>query len=204
MPSAYTDAVIKGEIASFKEFSTQCLRAMGVSVTMRDEPMSKPVPESFSTEAYYYTNVDKARARLVEVLNWTETQKYWAWIKATEELDSMFAEATQRANEARRTCEEMRDKVLAWVPPTEEHKGLKDFMIQQLVSTIDFDGRPPNREWYETFTTVSEFYEETLKGAERDFESARKHRDEAIERTRSRNEWLRAFRNSLDDPNLVD
>jgi hypothetical protein len=87
----------------------------------------------------------------------------------------------------------MLDKVNAWTPPTPDHQGMKDFMIQQLESSMYDD------KWLSVpqKTSVSEWYREELDRANRAVESARKRLDEEIQRVAERNLWVQALRESL-------
>ena len=47
MPTGYTTYIKDGDITTGKDFLKLCLRNFGVAINMRDEPLSKPVPNQF-------------------------------------------------------------------------------------------------------------------------------------------------------------
>ena len=50
MPTGYTAWIEEG--ATFEEFILGCARAFGACISMRDEPLSKQIPEQFKESSY--------------------------------------------------------------------------------------------------------------------------------------------------------
>jgi hypothetical protein len=198
VPTGYTEKVIKGELASFADFAWQCSRAMGVAVTMRDEPLSVPTPQSFTVEKYYGEDVEKAKAKEHDVQNWTAQRRQVEFGLHNASVRKSYRESCEEARVARERCEDMLYDVNDWEPPTTEHQGLKDFMIEQLKSTIDFDGKQPDPKWYAVFDTVDDFYQHELETARKAYSSAVHRLREAEARTTERNDWVQYLKVSLD------
>jgi hypothetical protein len=198
MPTGYTAKLYEGEQVTFPQFAMECARAFGALIEMRDQAPGVPIPDEFKPSPFYAEQHEKAKARIAEVSAWNletaqrESQAaYDAEVARNAELDAQRSERRIR-------YEAMLAEAEAWQPPTEEHAGLKDFMVQQLRESIDFDCKP----WSEIVDEPVRLPGVTFKG--RELEKARadaaravKYMDEEAERAKGRTEWVRALRASL-------
>lgn len=92
--------------------------------------------------------------------------------------------------------ETMLAQVSAWEPPTPEHNGLKDFMLQQITESIKFDcssdyDDPPTR-----VPGALWLHQRIERTRDRISRHAAEYEKE-VERTEGRNRWLKALRDSL-------
>jgi len=194
MPTGYTDVLYEGE-QTFDQFVLTCARAFGAMITMRDEPLSAPIPDQLEPSAYHSEGLAKANARLAELETLTlpecarkARQGYAAW-----ETQRRAAESEALARLAR--YEAMRSAVLSWTPPTGDHTGLRDFMVEQLDTSIKHDGPfnwgdgPPKEgiAWHEA----------EIARALSDIAYHAKELAAERERATERTAWLRALRQSL-------
>lgn len=202
MPTGYTCFIEDGEITTAKEFIMLCARAFGACISMRDEPLSKPIPEKFEADTHYQKWLDNAKRDL---------EKYRAM--TMEEVHAQVEEEYQKRIKERKKAEE-RDKriydaylsvldgVKRWNPPTPEHQGVKDFAIEQIKMCMDdMDGvrkyrsepirKPTDSEW------IMSKIESCINNIRRYEESAAEER----ERNKSRNKWLKDLRDSLENLN---
>lgn len=195
MATFYTAAVQSGDVTDFAAFAMQCARAMGVAITLRDEPAGVQLPDSFAVDDYYVKAEEDARADLDAAMAMTLEE-------ATEECERSYRKACEywaeraKENVAQRThYEAMLAKVLAWNPPTPDHVGLKQFMESQLRESIDFDCS------YEPVVPVKASPESWLDThraeCHRNLVRSRKSLAEEMERTAKRNDWIREFKASL-------
>lgn len=196
MPTGYTAHVADGEITSLRGFAMLCARGMGALITMRDEPLSAPLPEKLEPNlAYYGPELEKAQALLAELPGLT-AEECDARAMAEYDRDKAWrVEATDRQNAQRERYVRLLGEVEAWDCRAE---GLKDFMLDQLRKSIEFDcgvdymERAPQRpmtgeEWRAWATS------EAAQKVARYSEEVRKEH----ERTHARNAWLTALRESL-------
>jgi len=149
MPTGYTAPVQDGTITELSDFALICARAFGAMVLLRDSDQSLEATRRFIAEgayaessSYYEERLTEARARLDALLAMNDAD---ALAAAQAERDS--AEEREREREEKRLrelarYETMIAKVKAWPAPTTEHERFKDFMLDQLRSSIDFDCRP--------------------------------------------------------------
>jgi hypothetical protein len=196
MPTGYTHPVQNGTITEFPEFAMQCARAFGALVMMRDDPSDTPIPDEFTPSDYHKTAIDKARAGLLALDGMTPNECDAAAVVAFNE-----AVASRKKRELERTTEHaryiaMRSKVEKWKPPTPDHNGLRHFMLEQLNSSIEFDCSI-----YATdlpiLQTGSEWLANKKDGAEKDILYHTKEHAKELERTATRNAWVKALRASL-------
>lgn len=202
MPTGYTDAVGKGEVTKFSDFALLCSRAFGAMVTLRDEPLSKPIPEKFEVSDYYLNRVVELTQRLDYLRNLT--------IAAADVLaEAEFKTNAEGYEKSMKENKEQIDnynnlllKVREWTPPTKDHKELKKFMEQQLVRSIKFDDMS---EYYSREENKPkcldgfDWLQKELEKTEKLLKSATTSLEEEKERVRSRNEWLTKLRNSLEN-----
>lgn len=197
MPTGYTADVQSGKVTDFSEFALDCARAFGACITMRDEPSGTPIPDAFTANTSYHDNaLSAAREAMSEALDLTDGQ---CEERAEAEHTNAVAAHHERMAEKeqqRIRYQKMLEPAEAWVPPTEEHKKFKNFMVTQLRESIDFDC---GKSYYThpDKLTGHQWRKNQIDKANRDIEYHTEERQKEIERVSNRNEWLRALRQSL-------
>lgn len=194
MPTGYTDSIKDG--ISFEQFAWNCARAFGALIMMRDEPAGAPIPE-FEPSDYSAGELKKAQARLADLKAMTPQQ---AELRCLAEYDAQckqVAEWNKSKAELRRKYETMLEKVRAWNPPTPDHAGLKEFMEEQIVSSIKFDCS----EFPAPELVRGKFWlEHRIQKAQDDIAYHAKSYAEEVERTNGRNKWVRDLNASIPMP----
>lgn len=196
MPTGYTCDVQSGKIKDFKTFATQCVRAMGVCISMRDDSWDTPIPDRFEPNTKYYDDaIAKAQEQLTELQAMSIADAEQALLKEHEERLARNVEYRDKEKKELKNYKDMLDKVEAWIPPTPEHVGLKEFMQEQLNSSIKFDCG----DYSETaeLVTPQVWIANGIAKASRDIAYYAEERAKEIERTEQRNKWLEEFRKSL-------
>ncbi len=194
MPTGYTAAIANG--ITFRQYAMDCAKAFGALITMRDEPANAEIPEKFEPSKYHIDKITAAENELKELraMDDSEAEKR-ARLEFEQELESHQKYVNDKS--------ELKDKYLAmlkqvkiWQPPTSEHVEYKNFMIQQIEQSIDFDctttylSKPAlksGRVW------LNGKIDRALKDLEYHKEENRKE----IERAEGRTAWVNALRNSL-------
>ena len=194
MPTGYTLDLYDGKDITFEEFVLKCARAFGALIDMRDEPMDAPIPDRFEPSDYHLKELEKAKRRLKEIRTWNEE-------KAEQEAERAYREALKEREEfikknklIRKRYEDMLSKVQKWKPPTIEHASLKQFMIQQLLESIEFDCFVPEMPQR---LSGEEYREQQIKKALSDIEYHEKEYAEEVNRVYEKNKWLLSLRESL-------
>lgn len=199
MPTGYT--AIIGEGADFKRFVWSCARGMGALIDMRDMPSDAPIPDRFEVSSYHPERIVELEAKLVE-LDATDMVEFKRKIdeKYTIEVANA-AERRGRDAELLAKYEAMLAKVEAWTPPTEDHNEFKEFMIQQIQSSIDFDcnsrydysPKPPD------CSPIAVLFVERRQSILKEIEYHKTKHQEELQRNEERNQWVKALRDSLAD-----
>lgn len=196
MPTGYTASIAEG--ISFKDFVMQCSRAMGALVMMRDEPFDAPIPERFEPSSYHAERLADAEKDLAWYMNMADSEAERERLKEFEASMDSREKCIKSANELRAKYEAMRQQVAAWEPPTPDHEGLRDFMLQQIDESIKFDC---NTSYYgepELYSTRG-WRDIKIMKARRDIEYHTAEQAKEVEHTEQRNAWLKALRDSLKD-----
>lgn len=192
MPTGYTADVVDGKVADFRTFALRCARAFGACIEMRDDPMDREPPETVEPSRYCEHAASRARERLVFLDSLTEDDITKHAAKAHEDALASWRDSCDRYGTENARLKAMERKVLAWKPPTPEHVGMRDFMLEQLrVSKNNWMPEKPQPE------TPEEWFRREYADARRSLERnvAEQAKDE--ERAASRTKWLRDLRESL-------
>lgn len=195
MPTGYTAPLHDGEDITFEQFVLRCSRGMGAAIMQRDDSLDAEIALR-EVGDYHLQRVEQSAAALAGA--WTRTDEEWAALQtAAIAHDVKYREQylTKQAQiEGRYTA--MLAAVQAWVPPTSEHQGLKDFMVQQLEESLRFDvgGYTPS---VPDELPIAEYRERELGRLARALERDTKQLEEERERVRGQNAWVLALRESL-------
>lgn len=196
MPTGYTAKIADG--ITFNEFAMACARGMGALIMMRDEPSNAPIPERFEPSDYHATKHVAAEMELGRLRRMTPAETEEAARTEFMEESARHVERMQENDDLRLKYEAMLAEVKAWQPPTPDHEGMKKFMVEQITGSIDFDcdngyyrDNAPKR------FNGPEWLEKKIAGARHDIDYHRKNHAEEVERTESRNAWLKSLRDSL-------
>ncbi len=198
MPTGYTAFIENGQITTAKDFIMLCARAFGATVIMKDEPLSKPIPEVFSCSNYYSETICKLQEELKRLQNLTlhEAQE-----EADDDYKKRFLEYTQGKQKDEKLLEQynsMEEEIRKWVPPTYEHQNLKDFAINQIEMS------KPDMEFWSQLQTINrqsatEWLETKIADCKNDIEWYRKLLKREEDNIASKNKWLKDLRNSLNE-----
>ena len=145
MPTGYTSAIYDGKPTSFRDFALLCARGMDALITMRDDPPDAPIPDSFEPSNSHAEKEQNALARVTALVRMTdeETQR-----SAREEYLENLARWESSSHEAKEIVGRYNDmlrQVRQWTPPTADHAGLKEMMVEQIESSIKHDGWVPGK-----------------------------------------------------------
>ena len=193
MPTGYTDLIGKGQ--SFPEFVMSCARAFGALVTMRDEPSDAVIPDEFVPTDYYVKNIKRLKSELASIEKLTpEEVREAARLEFVDKFHQREAWRTERRI-LRDKYEEMLNKVNAWNPPSNDHYGLKRFMIQQIEESIRHDCWEYDDELVEDPPDV--WLSKKKEAIRKSIAYHEKEDREERERVADRNRWVRELRWSL-------
>jgi hypothetical protein len=195
MPTGYTAELMeKGQ--DFRTFALRCARAFGACIMQRDDPVDAE-PKKQEPSSYYANSLSEARAKLAMLEAMGPDARRHHGIGLKNEQIKSHREWLAKDREENARLDAMAAQVSAWMPPTEEHTGLKKFMQEQIQTSrhgityiekalAELEAKSPE-----------EFYAEATAGAMWQIEYAEKLLREEQERTEGRNEWIEKLYASL-------
>ena len=202
MPTGLTNGIYDGTDMDFRSFALKCATHFGGGYEASDYgdgklPMDK-APE-LKPNDFYYNELRETIKELTE----------WEHLKANPEKAKVaYEEEVARRNlenevykksksELRERYEEMLAKVKSW-EPEKEYVCVKDFMINQLEDSINFDC-PKNYMPYDTvMPPLEEWIDFKLRYLRESVESYKENVVKEIKRVEEKNLWLKGFYISLD------
>lgn len=193
MPTGYTAGVEDGTVTDFRTFALRCARAFGACIMQREDSLEM-LPEPRKENSYYLESLARAQARRDTLETMT-----LAWADIEAELQYTDAVARITESKARQALEleryaKMLAAVRAWTPPTPDHKGLKDFMVQQITESTKYMAskwEAPKR------LTAAEWLVAERAKAYRDIAYAAEEARKERERVDEAQAWLAALDASL-------
>lgn len=195
MPTGYT-ADIKDGI-SFEQFVLNCAKGFGACISMRDLPSDTPIPEEFQPSSYHAGKLAEARIAL-------STYESMSDDDAAREARNEYADAelsrTRRLQENLNQLESYRgmlEHVRMWSAPSEEHEGLKEFMLKQITESIEWDDSTKYLSTPTPAVSVTDGLEAKKAAALKDIEYHKDENVKELQRTAERNRWVRQLRESL-------
>lgn len=173
MPTGYTADLYEGKDVTFEEFVLNCARAFGAFIYQRDnDPKEAPKLLEYDSGNWYEQSLKKALARRDELENMSEDEINRQYLAYVQEKTDYARDAEQRRAEMRVRYDSMLRKVKEW--DVSDAKGtlipnLKDFMIEQLESSIKFDTSPTTY-GSEIYESAIEWYDDESNNAIRNIE----------------------------------
>jgi len=196
MPTGCTAAIEKG--ITFNQYAMGCARAFGSCVTMRDVPKDTPIPEEFKASDWNEKELAKAEIVLARLYKLTIAEANQSAITEYEAEVKRQTTAIEKDRTLMAKYRAMLDNVNQWQPPTPDHVEFKNFMVEQIESSIKHDGmesyyneHPPKLLTGESWLTNAK--EKAIWNIEY---HTKGHNDE-VDRTNSRNRWVKDLRDSL-------
>lgn len=132
MPTGYTAGVVDGTINSFETFALQCARAFGALISMRDDPLNAEIPDEFKPDSYYQDEIKEIQDEIQKLHTMTPEEIKAACDKDLEERHNHKQESYDKAKLENDRLDKMEAAVKAWIAPSTDHAGMKDFMLDQL------------------------------------------------------------------------
>ena len=193
MPTGYTQELTEKDVP-LERFVLTCAKAF----ISRMKEMSGPIPKQFKPSDYYEKEIRQVMAKLTSLKAMSAKQAQAESDKDYEKAQKDRERYVQEVTALSERLMAMRAQVAGWQPPTNDHQGLKDFMIQQLCDTLDHDGKvlgdPPEkksgRDW-KAYKIAD--LEERLVYYE-------KEQRKEILNVEDSNLWVKRLRDSLETP----
>ena len=197
MPTGYTDCVSKGEVTDFKTYALRCARAFGACVMLRDEPMSDEIPE-FEPSDHNKKCLEEAEKQLAELNAMTAADKVAMFERESAARIKSVKEGIERKQQQLERYNAMLEKAKAFKAPTKDHAEYAKFLVSQLEESIRFDcGCDFYEKMLEEQQGFDDWCDSKLQSLVHDIQYHRKAMKEEIQRTETRNKWVRDLKASL-------
>lgn len=196
MPTGYTAAVADGKITTLPAFALRCARAFGATIDMRDDSMDAPIPEQLEPSGRYRLFAEKAADKLLWLQGLSPIEARRAMQQEHSAAMAVWRERSFEDAKTRARYQAMLAEVAAWDPPSQDHLRLKEFMLEQLQTSIkhdcggDYNRMPRLKRWPEWLRDKKA---ETIRHIERHNTA---HLEE-LDRVEKRNRWMQQLRVSL-------
>lgn len=167
---------------------------------LRDDALDKSIPV-FEPSDYDLKAKNIASQELTQLLSMTDEEKITYGQQEKAAKISMYEKIISTDVAQNNRLSDMRLLVAAWQPPTNDHIGLKDFMLKQIDISMG------NTRYYEKelinarASFARDYYDDAVKKKQHDIEYHTKGNRQEIERTESRNRWIRELKASLPSSN---
>lgn len=148
MSTEYTDDISRGENVTFEMFAKHCLRNFGICTRFPDEYRTHnkiyEIPDKLYPSDYHKRQLADAQKKYDEAIKHRQTMdelnsEYDDYVTKTKIQNEEYKNAAALRRER---YEAMIEKVCEWISPTERHKSIKTFMLQQLNDSIESDCKP--------------------------------------------------------------
>lgn len=203
MPTGYTDGILDGTTKDFKDFATDCMRAFGACMHMRDEKTSDPYKKQ-KVSAYHSDKLKSLKAEMRELNLMSDVDLAYKHLKELNETKDRYEKYIEDTKRNAEKLTEMLNEAKSWTPPSEDHTGIKDFMIQQLADTLNHDGNPAfySQRLSDILLEIVNIDAQAVRGNKtvQLTKDITYHSDELFkekERVRKANKWVTNYLNSL-------
>lgn len=203
MPTGYTDPILKGKITNFKDYAKLCMRAFGAAIHMRDDSLDIEYTKREPSQ-YHIDSLKSWEERLSELKSMTDEQLIE---KRRNEIQDDINYHEKKVIECKENFTKLKsilDEVQSWEPPTEEHTGIKKFMIEQITETMKFDTDAKyhvleikNHTEKLNSLDIDDVKIGYLEDAERNVKYHVSNNEDEIKRVNDSNKWVETFLNSL-------
>jgi hypothetical protein len=198
MPTGYTAYIEDGEIATGKDFLLKCARGFGACIDLRDESLSVEIPVELKPSTYHKEQLEKAYADLERYKKMTLEEAQ----KIVDEEYEKTQTGTKKSLEKYRATQKRYDKVKSevenWNPPTSEHINLKNFALDQIKISTEYDSEKYYiAELNKPKKNAEQYISDKIISVTDNIQYHLKNWNEEVQRTNERNKWINDLRESL-------
>ena len=204
MPTGYTAGIMDGTTQSFGDFARLCARAFGATIHMRDESLSTPYVPRVPSD-YHKKELAVERKRLKRLKAASDASILRKYKK--QHLDNIKYHQ-KRIDEKNLDAQQLNaflEQARAYKPPTPDHQGIRDFMIEQITSTLDWDCKTTyddeaiqKSQLALVDLNADEIRQNLIDKALDNINYHKTHHKEEIDRCKSANKWVKQYYKSIE------
>ena len=203
MPTGYTAGILDGTITTFPQFAKLCMRAFVATIHLRDESLDHEYEPRVPSD-YHSKAIEKAKQSIIDAQKLSDNEIIEIKRKQLEDSKEYHLKSIENAKKSTIEMNKILSDVRKWQPPTTDHNGIKDFMIEQIEKTIDFDCKTDyhDKGLIETETELltlnaSEIRKQMIEKAKKDLAYHNSENLKEIERCEKSNKWVSDLLESL-------
>lgn len=195
MKTGYVHYLIDNKL-DFEAFALTCTRAFGALSHLRNEPLGAPLTEP-TVSNHYAENAKGIEARIAELEGLGPDDRAARGRALREETLAQLERSRQDVEADNAILRATLYRAEAWAPPTPEHEKFKEFMCEQLESSMN------DENWYADLLTAVRlkdalgYFQAALDEAREDLVYYVQQQRAEEERVAQNVEWLRQLRTSL-------
>ncbi|MFA5135295.1 MAG: hypothetical protein WC505_05955 [Patescibacteria group bacterium] len=196
MPTGYTCIIDDNPNTTLRQFMLRCVRGMGVCMEMRDDPLEDLPPKVLKPDTTYSEKrLAESQERLQKLKNMSVAEVKRACIKDNCKTLEAWEKCSEESAAVRQRYLAMKQQVEAWTPPTSQHQGYKEFMLEQLVTggMLNYEHHDHEPE----AQSPDAWLADEIRQAKDDVQYYTKDIEKTLQRYRKANEWLEQFWASL-------
>lgn len=166
-------------------------------IEMRDSPNDAPIPDKFEPSDCNAKRLIEAREALAKLKAMSGEERVAFGETAKAEHIERSRKYLEKALAENSRLEDMAAQVRAWTPPTKNHQGLQDFMLQQIDTSkngVDYSQRSLAEAQAKPATA---YYVEAVTSATRDIKYHTEENVKEVDRVNGRSEWVQQLRASI-------
>lgn len=199
MPSAYTRNIISEEGSTFEEFIWRCARGMCPLIMQKDESLDAEIKIG-SSSSYYGRSLGEKEIELEKLIAMGKDKWQEKHLQEMESTRERYKKEIKRAKDNLAKFEAMYEKTNSWDPPTEEHKGLKKLMLEQIEQGIRYDCNFSYHEKALENNDIEYTFEEEVEDLKQGIARAKDGLEEEKKSTEFTSNWLRELVKSVGNP----
>lgn len=199
MPSGYTAKIQANPNITLKEFTLTCARAMGAMYHLRDYSTSTEYHPRVPSD-YHKNKVTELTAELDRAGRMTFAELLRLIEKKNEDTFQKIKDSEEEKTRTLKGYTSMLLRVQSWIPPTNEHQSLKEFMVSQITDSIKFDCESMSDYYMKTLVTKNpeDYRDELYKKLREDIAyHTQQHKDD-VKRCEESNTWVKVLEESLE------
>ena len=115
-----------------------CARQFPALISIADKAIGEPIPDKIKPRGFCKRRLNKLSRRLAEVKRWSKTR---AEMEANKAFKKEFLCVKRDSDKFQAISDNyiaLLSRVASWVPPTQNHQSLKNFMLDQLLTDMNF------------------------------------------------------------------
>lgn len=203
MPTGYTVGIEDGRIITGKDFLRLCTRAFGVAIDLKEEPLSVPTPRTIKPDTYFKDRLEEEKANLEKYKRMSFDEAKAEMLRSYADRVDIYRRMAEGSIERNKKYAKVRAEVKAWIPPTDAHRNLKNFALEQIDMCIEKQEhidewlQQANEKLDDSDEAVERYIAEQIEYHCESVKRAEENWKEELERVADRNSWMEEFLGSL-------